>query len=67
MNVRFVIKQKVGFYALNNEFLFLRYVKKLLDKEYYDQLKKNFEQFSVTNGAYQIARFIDYHLEKQEN
>ena len=67
MNVRFVIKQKVGFYALNNEFLFLRYVKKLLDKEYYDQLKKNFEQFSVTNGANQIARFIDYHLEKQEN
>ena len=67
MNVRFAVKQKVGFYALNNEFLFLRYVKKLLDKEYYDQLKKNFEQFSVTNGANQIARFIDYHLEKQEN
>jgi UDP-N-acetylglucosamine:LPS N-acetylglucosamine transferase len=64
-NVQFVIKKKVGFYAMDNEFLFLRYVKKLLDEKYYSSLMKNMEYFSVSDGAYQIAEFLNKYLSNQ--
>ena len=64
-NVSFVVKKKVGFYAMDNEFLFLRYVKKLLDENFYNSISKNLEYFSASDGAFRIAKFIDKYLTEQ--
>ncbi|MFN3411190.1 MAG: glycosyltransferase [Exilispira sp.] len=61
-NVNFVVKKKVGFYAMDNEYLFLRYVKKLLDENFYESLTKKLQYFSVSDGAYKIAKFLDNYL-----
>lgn len=61
-NVNFVVRKKVGFYAMDNEYLFLRYVKKLLDEKFYNSVIKNIKYFSISNGAYKIAEFLDKSL-----
>jgi len=61
-NVNFVVKKKVGLYAMDNEYLFLKYVKRLLNDKYYQSLKNNLKYFSVANGAYKIAEFLDKKL-----
>ncbi len=61
-NVNFVVKKKVGFYAMDNEYLFLRYVKKLLNEQFYTNILKNIKYFSISDGAYKIAEFIDKSL-----
>lgn len=66
-NVHFAVKKKVGFYAMDNEYLFLKYVKKLLDEKYYNSIIKNMQYFSVSNGAYQIAEFLDRYLSNSKD
>lgn len=61
-NVNFVVKKKVGFYAMDNEYLFLRYVKRLLNENFYESLTKKLQYFSASDGAYKIAKFLDNYL-----
>lgn len=66
-NVNFAVKKKVGFYAMDNEYLFLKYVKKLLDEKYYNSIIKNTKYFSCADGAYRIAKFLDSYLSKNNS